>query len=413
MAPHQSEPDAKRETRENGMKQANAYALPVLMLKTLLRRKISSVILTAAILIATLASVILCGLRIRQETAITEMIKNTQIRCTVTNAKGSSVDDLNVGSFYVDMLTGLRHSRGCFLDEYVEDVQALAVEKLAQPAGAEIRRIYTQTSDPDLQAINRGTVVFYDDWSDECLMGSAVVCLVTEDLLQETRSDSSGKSYITIARQNGVEITLQVIGTVAGQMSRRVYCPFYTSLHNGESETFQLASCSFTIRSNQILEESKQKLYEYFVHPVSTASNSYMTAGLLVHDEIYLRSLGELQNNLAVLQVILPTLVAITGCVGFLSAYLTNRRRKKEFAVMRCIGIKRSGVFLQIFLEQGFLAVCGCGLGILLGLLLGEAFFPGTFFLIAICLVVDLLGAVVAALQISRVSVMKLMKMEE
>ena len=295
------------------MKQANAYALPVLMLKTLLRRKISSVILTAAILIATLASVILCGLRIRQETAITEMIKNTQIRCTVTNAKGSGVDDLNVGSFYVDMLTGLRHSRGCFLDEYVEDVQALAVEKLAQPAGAEIRRIYTQTSDPDLQAINRGTVVFYDDWSDECLMGSAVVCLVTEDLLQETRSDSSGKSYITIARQNGVEITLQVIGTVAGQMSRRVYCPFYTSLHNGESETFQLASCSFTIRSNQILEESKQKLYEYFVHPVSTASNSYMTAGLLVHDEIYLRSLGELQNNLAVLQVILHTLVAITG----------------------------------------------------------------------------------------------------
>ena len=84
MAPHQSEPDAKRETRENGMKQANAYALPVLMLKTLLRRKISSVILTAAILIATLASVILCGLRIRQETAIAEMIKNTQIRCTVT-----------------------------------------------------------------------------------------------------------------------------------------------------------------------------------------------------------------------------------------------------------------------------------------------------------------------------------------
>ena len=74
---------------------------------------------------------------------------------------------------------------------------------------------------------------------------------------------------------------------------------------------------------------------------VSVPSGNFgdLTAGLLVQDEIYLNSLKELQDNLSILRVILPALVVITGCVGFLSAYLTNRRRKKELAVMRCIGL--------------------------------------------------------------------------
>ncbi len=80
---------------------------------------------------------------------------------------------------------------------------------------------------------------------------------------------------------------------------------------------------------------------------------------------------------------------------------------------MRCIGIKRRGVFWQVFLEQGLLAVCGCGVGLLLGLLMGEALSSGALGLIAILLAIDLLGAAVAALQISSVNVMELMKVEE
>ena len=132
-----------------------------------------------------------------------------------------------------------------------------------------------------------------------------------------------------------------------------------------------------------------------------------------MQDEIYLKSLKKLQDNLAILRIILPALVVITGCVGFLSAYLTNRRRKKELAVMRCIGIKRSGVFRQVFFEQSLLAVCGCGSGILLGFLLKESFFFAIWVILGTLLAVNLLGAAIAALQISSVNVMKLMKVEE
>lgn len=393
------------------MKQKKSNAQLTIMLKTLLRRKTGSIILVAVMLIATLACIILHGLQARQVAAIADMQDNTQIRCTVTNAQGSGLDNLEVGSFFMDMLTGLRHSRDCYLDEYVKDVQATAWEKLSWPAGAELHRIYTVDSDPSLQAINGGKVEFYEGWSEECLKENAPVCLVTPDLLTEAQSD--GKTFITVVRENDSETDLEVIGTVTGSISNRIYCPFYTDLLNGKSEAFQLASCSFTIRDNHILTETKQALYEYFDHPSPSQTNQFTTAGLLVHDEIYLQSLKELQDNLVMLRVILPVLILITGCVGFLSSYLSNRRRKKELAVMRCIGIKRRGVFWQVFLEQGLLAVCGCGVGLLLGLVLGEALSTGALGLIAILLAIDLLGAAVAALQISSVNVMELMKVEE
>ena len=395
------------------MKQRNGHPRISVSLKVLLRRKGSNIVLLMAMFVVALTGMILCGLQARQEIAIREMVESTQIRCTVTNAKGSGVDDLGVGSFYVDMLVGLRHSRDCYLDECVKDVKALAWEKLAQPGGSEIRRIYTADSDPALSAINGGTVTFYDGWSEDCLIGSGQVCLVTGDILSEAQTDSNGEAYVTIIRKNGIETTLKVIGTVTGQMSRRIYCPFYTNIQGGNSEAFPLASCSFTVKDNEFLEESRQALYEYFVYPSPRLSNSFTEAGLLVHDEIYLRSMEEFENNLSILSVILPVLIVFAGCVGFLSAYLTNRGRQKEFAIMRCIGIRRSGVFLQVFLEQSLLTVCGCGVGMILSFFLQETIFIRTLGLIVILLVVCLLGAAVAVWHISSINVMKLMKVEE
>lgn len=386
------------------MKKETGRPVTGLLLKSLLRRRVSSLTLVAVLFAATFAGIILYGLQGRQEAAIGEMVANTQIRCLVTNAKGSGVDDLNVMSAYVNMLTGRRHSRGCYLDEYVKDLRAMSREEL--PSGTWLYRVYTQDSDPDLQEISGNTVTYHEGWSGDCFSGAQPVCLVTGDLL-----DFVEDGYITVTRKNGTALSLEVIGVVIGQVKQRIYCPFY--LPWGEDEAFLLTSCSFSIGDNARLEESKKALYEYFRHPDPAVANDPLTAGLLVQDEIYLKSLEKLRGNLTILRIILPVLVSITGCVGFLSGYLSNRRRKKEFAVMRCIGVSRRGVFLQVFSEQAILALVGCILGVVLGMLLGETFSPDVVAMIALILAVDLLGAALAALQISSVNVMKLMKVEE
>ena len=64
--------------------------------------------------------------------------------------------------------------------------------------------------------------------------------------------------------------------------------------------------------------------------------------------------------------------------------------------------------------EDGYmLAVSGCAMGILVGVLLREAFYAITWVILATLLTINLLGAALAALQISSVNVMKLMKVED
>ena len=52
-------------------------------------------------------------------------------------------------------------------------------------------------------------------------------------------------------------------------------------------------------------------------------------------------------------------------------------------------------------------------MGILVGVLLREAFYAITWVILATLLTINLLGAALAALQISSVNVMKLMKVED
>ena len=49
--------------------------------------------------------------------------------------------------------------------------------------------------------------------------------------------------------------------------------------------------------------------------------------------------------------------------VGFLATYLTTRSRRREFAVMRCIGRKKHSIFWQVFSEELLLALLGAAIG--------------------------------------------------
>ena len=51
----------------------------------------------------------------------------------MTDANGMNSDRLKMLSIYVDRLMGNRHDEGCYLDEYVDNVQAVATSSLVLP----------------------------------------------------------------------------------------------------------------------------------------------------------------------------------------------------------------------------------------------------------------------------------------
>lgn len=93
----------------------------LLMLSSLRRRPKTSVMLCIIALFSVFSVVIVSSLTERQEQALQKTVAETVISCTVTDVTGSRTDNLDMASAYVDMFLGLRHERGCYLDEYVTD----------------------------------------------------------------------------------------------------------------------------------------------------------------------------------------------------------------------------------------------------------------------------------------------------
>ncbi len=387
---------------------ASGRALQQVTLAAIWRRKGVSLLLTAVVALAVFAAATLQNLTVRQNAAVEEMVQTAQIRCVVTDPQGTSSDNLQMFSAFVDMLMGQRHERGCYLDEYVKNVRAKASFPLEEPRDMTLRRILSFDSDSALTAGVR--IELTGEWTEAVFQSSAKVCLIPDGL--KTQSGADGLPYIT-AVLNGVTLELQVIGTVFGSAGNVIWCPFYLQHQEGITEAFRVESCSFDILDNARLAECKTAIYETFVEPSLTNSNDGLSYGVLVQDETYESTLSELRSNLSMLQLLIPILTALCGGIGFLAAYLATRGRVREFAVMRCLGLKQRAIFAQVFGEQALLAGIGAAVGGIAGFLLDGAVSGEAVGKAVLILGVFLAGAAVANWNVTRVNVMKLMKVEE
>ena len=395
------------------MKQQNkkmGQALQWITLAVLWRRKGTSMLLAAVAALGVFASAALQNLTVRQEAAMADMVRNTQIHCVVTNPQGSNSDNLQMFSAFVDMLTGKRHERGCYLDEYVKNVRAKASFSLSQPQGMTLRRILSFDSDSALTAVAGVRISLTAGWTEAAFQTNSRVCIIPSGL--ETQIGADGQTYITII-MNDMPIKLQVIGTVFGSAGNVIWCPFYLQQQEGISEAFRVESCSFDISDNARLEECKTAIYETFIVPGLSHVSDGLSYGVFIPDETYQSTLAELRSNLSILRLLLPILIVLCGCMGFLAAYLTTRGRVREFAVMRCLGLKRNNIFGQVFKEQAILAIMGATAGGIAGFLLEGSYSGEAIAKAGLILVIFLGGAAAASWNVTRVNVMKLMKVEE
>ena len=70
------------------------------------------------------------------------------------------------------------------------------------------------------------------------------------------------------------------------------------------------------------------------------------------------------------LHLLLPVLIIVCGGIGFFASFLATRGRTKEFAVMRCLGMKQCKIFGLVMGELSILAFTGAFFGIAGGILL-------------------------------------------
>ena len=384
--------------------------LPLLSLRVLLRRPGASLLLAAVAALGVYAGCGLHSLVIQQQRAIEETIQNTVIHCTVTDVRGMNADNLNLFSTYVETLLGRRAYRDPGLvdiDQAVANVRAKADWELSRPFQTTLCRLLSQDSDSRLDGAH---IQFEPGWSEEDLLWDEMVCLVPEGM--ETAGD-----YLDVVAAAPIEASphLRVVGRISGGPDNVIYCPFFMPWEEGASNAFTIRSCTFDIRNTARLEECKEKLFStpFFAVPSVNATPDGFAVGVLVHDEVYLKSLEELRSNLDMLKLLQPLLLVLMGGISFFAGYLVNRRRKREFAVMRCLGMRGRAIFGQVLGEQLALGLAGGGLGLCAALLTGMEIRSGGLAFSGAVVGMFLLGAVVCAGVAASGSVMKLMKTEE
>lgn len=376
------------------------------------RRKGASLLLLLLSALGVFSAALLQNLALRQQESMTEMIKNTLIRCVVTDTNSMLSDKLAMPASYVDRLLGGWHDRGCYLDEAVKNVRAKSAMPLNSPRDVTLCRILSLASDSAFDEVSGAQAVFFDGWSEDALAGTERVCLLPEFMLPQARTDGDGSLWLDVSAGE-VNTSLRVIGTVSGQTGGTVWCPLYIQLRDGISESFRIDRCSFDIRDNARLAENKKIIYDTFVSPKLANTSGETKFGVFINDEEFTGSVREFESNLKTLRLLSPILLVLFAGVGFLAAYLTTRGRKREFAVMRCIGCKQLGITLQVFLEQLFLALVGAALGVSIALLIEGGYPLSALTRAGTLLGLFLFGAAAACLVVTRVNVMKLMKTED
>lgn len=196
------------------------------------RRKGASLLLLLLSALGVFSAALLQNLALRQQESMTEMIKNTLIRCVVTDDNGMLSDNLAMPASYVDRLLGGWHDRGCYLDEAVKNVRAKSAMPLNSPRDVTLCRILSLASDSAFDEVSGAQAVFFDGWSEDALAGTECVCLLPEFMLPQARTYGDGSLWLDVSAGE-VNTSLRVIGTVSGQTGGTVWCPLYIQLRDG------------------------------------------------------------------------------------------------------------------------------------------------------------------------------------
>jgi putative ABC transport system permease protein len=88
--------------------------------------------------------------------------------------------------------------------------------------------------------------------------------------------------------------------------------------------------------------------------------------------EASLAQVDSILNAIQIFVIIIASISIFVGAIGIINTMGTSViERKKEIGIMKAIGAKNSQIFMQFFVESGFLGLIGGGIGAILGVTLG------------------------------------------
>jgi ABC-type transport system, involved in lipoprotein release, permease component len=180
-------------------------------------------------------------------------------------------------------------------------------------------------------------------------------------------------------------------------------------LYRQENQPFVVNSLSFYVKDPLELNEFKAEMRAFGllnVNPAGFPDPSYAGKALRVKDFTFISMATQLRQQEGLLQGFFPVIFIIVILVGYITSTLMIQSRRKEFRLMRIIGISKINVIITFFCEQFFLAIFGLLVGVTILWLTKMAQMTALFIAGAICLSYCL-GVAVALIRTARNNIME------
>lgn len=132
------------------------------------------------------------------------------------------------------------------------------------------------------------------------------------------------------------------------------------NIYRSRGIPFSADSAFFYLADPLQLNEFKAEMKEFrLLQQSSSAKENDKGQALSVNDSVFITAANRLRQGMDTLLDFLPMVLILVIFIGYITSYLLVHSRKKDFFIMRSLGLHHREAFLIFFMEQLILALCG------------------------------------------------------
>lgn len=337
----------------------------------------------------------------------------------VSNLTGTQTDHLEIADYVIGYFLSEHYAYGGEAQErafssYVKDVNLKATVYYSNESGfTEQQRFCGLTSVDAAEELSElsTTVTYFSGYDKGMFSSSEQVCMVPQTVLDELTPDADGNYRLSLSFQMSsadtseaaVEEDFTVVAVYSSD-SETIYCPWdcIAAIQMKLDGMLTGDSLSATVRNNHELDEFRQLLSRHFAEVDPSGHQKemldspvlrYFPFAITVHDETLRDTLSSLNQNLQTLYRLRPVFAVIEVVISLAAGFFYIHARRRELAIARSLGTRRSETLGIVLLETTLLCAAGTALGI-----------AGTVLLHSVAIQPGIIGTVLAAAEISAAS---------
>lgn len=321
----------------------------------------------------------------------TENAYSIPVSITISNIQGTRTDGLNIDGFEIYAFMEDKDKTNAIIQlygfenilPYVKNLRLKSVplyygvtysEELSEWVSQDNTFIgitsLNAAAELDPASGNAGTV-FFDGEEKDFSDSEKCYVIVPMSMLDKIERDEDGnllpvKFSILNNPKSDIapyEFEVDIAGYYTSTNSKAVYCSweFFRQIAKDYFHYIAIDSASAEVLDNSKIDELREILSCYFCeidpqgieqdNPNIPYGQKYRNAAI-IHDETFRNTVGSLRQNIETLKRLLPIIVVLVLAISAVASYFYIHVRKRELAVARSLGTKRTAVILTVTLEM-------------------------------------------------------------